>query len=176
MPREKGLVMSLVKTIGAALEGRPVGYCMDEVMTGFHEFAPGHGEPGRRPMEFRVTWAAPDVVQAFNPASDDFLCHDLAGDVTIEGLCEATACRGILELRYFRDQSIRYTFDFTVDDRRYHYVGEKVNILPWTLPWSHTTCFGRLTDADSGELVSSSVTFFRMRTTPQFLSSFRLTA
>ncbi len=168
--------MSIVKRLGSVLRRRSVGYRMDEVMTGFHEFAPGQGEPGRRPMEFRVTWAAPDVTQTLNPVSSEFLRHELVGDVSIAGLCEAAPCRGTLDLRYFRDQSIRYAFDFTAKGRSFHYVGDKVNILPWNLPWSHTTCFGRLTDNDTGALVSSSVTFFRLRTAFEFLGSFRLTA
>lgn len=167
--------MSFVERMMATLSGGRLGYRMDEVMSGFHEFTPGEGPPGRHPMEFRVTWAAPDLRRAFRPGSEDFLVHDLAGEVTVGGLTEGAPCHGTLELRYFRDQSIRYTFDFRVAERDYHFVGEKVNILPWNLAWSHTTCFGRLTDAATGKLVSSSVTFFRLRTTPQFLASFRLT-
>jgi hypothetical protein len=52
-------------------------------------------------------------------------------------------------------------------------VGEKVNIKLWNLPVSHTTCVGRVTELESGKLISTSVTIFRMRTLPAFLGSFR---
>ncbi len=55
----------------------------------------------------------------------------------------------------------------------YQYVGQKVDIRPWNLPWSHTRCFGHLTRADTGELVSTSLTRFRLRSAPRFLASLR---
>ena len=51
---------------------------------------------------------------------------------------------------------------------------QKRNIKPWNLPVSHTTCYGELTEAKSGKLVSRSVTYFRLKTLPSFLWSFRL--
>jgi hypothetical protein len=39
---------------------------------------------------------------------------------------------------------------------------------------SHTTCYGVLTEAASGKLVSKSVTHFRLATAPAFLASLRL--
>lgn len=149
------------------------GFSMDEVMTGTHEFAPGAGPAGVHPFEFRVRWGATDMAAFLNPTSKDFMVNTMEGTVTAGGLCRETPCRGTLELRYFKDQKIRYTFAFEAGGATYHFIGEKVHILPWNLPTSHTTCFGTLTDA-RGRLISRSLTFFRLRTAPAFLRSFRL--
>ena len=149
------------------------GFSMDEVMTGTHQFTPGAGPEGTLPFEFRVRWGTTDMVSFLNPFTKKFMVNDMEGTVTVGGLCADTPCRGTLELRYFLDKKIRYTFEFTVDGATYRFIGEKVNILPWNLPTSHTTCFGTLTDA-AGHLVSRSLTFFRLRTAPTFLASFRL--
>lgn len=157
----------------ALREGR-LGFTMDEVMTGWHEFEPGEGPAGPHPFEFRVTWGPRDVRPWATPGGPGFLRQPLSGTVTAGGLCDATPCEGTLELRYFDDQTLRYAFVFAVDGRRFRFAGQKVNILPWNLPVSHTTCFGVLTDADTGRLVARSVTHFRLGTTPAFLASFRV--
>lgn len=154
-------------------EGR-LGFLMDEVMSGKHEFEPGSGPEGRHPFEFRVTWGPKEITSWLNPLGNGFFTHGLEGKVTVGGLCEAAPCKGSMEVRYFKDHKIRYTFDFNVNGTDYHYVGEKVNIKPWNLPASHTTCFGVLTESETAKLVSRSVTHFRMRTIPAFLASFRL--
>jgi hypothetical protein len=99
---------------------------------------------------------------------------ELEGTVTIDGLCDQTPCTGSLELRYLKEHKIRYSFGFKVDGKAYRYVGEKVDIQLWNLPRSHTTCFGRLFLLGTGELVSTSVTHFRIRSLPRFLASARL--
>ena len=76
--------------------------------------------------------------------------------------------------QYFKDHIIRYSFDFTVNYINYGFVGEKVNILPWNILTSHTTCFGRLVEKDTGKLISTSVTFFKLSKMLSFLSSIRL--
>ena len=149
------------------------GFTMDEVMSGTHEFAPGAGPPGTHPFEFRVCWGTRDLPTFINPFGNAFMINDMEGTVTVGGLCEDAPCSGTLELRYFTEKKIRYTFDFKADGASYRFIGEKVNILPWNLPTSHTTCFGTLTDAE-GQLVSRSLTFFRIRTAPAFMASFRL--
>jgi len=154
-------------------QGR-VGFLMDEVMTGRHEFEPKFGPPGKRHMEFKVTWGPKDLKAWANPSGDHSLVNDLQGTVTIDGLCYFAPCTGTLELRYLKDQTIRYSFEFDADGETYRYVGEKVHIFPWNLFWSHTTCFGRLTKKDTGELVSTSVTHFRFKTALPFMASFRL--
>jgi hypothetical protein len=151
-----------------------MGFQMREVMTGHHEFEPGQGEPGRHFMEFRVNWGTDHLRDWANPTGDRFMVNELEGTVTVEGLVQNAPCRGTLEMRYFTEGSIRYTFEFTVGDTVYQYVGRKVHIRPWNLPWSHTTCFGRLTKKETGELVSISLTHFRLRTALSFLGSFRL--
>lgn len=150
-----------------------MGFHIREVMTGQHEFEPGFGEPGKRPMEFRVRWGAGNLRRWLDPRGHDFMANELEGTVSIGGLCEATPCKGALLLRYFADQTLRYSFEFEVGGTAYRFVGEKVWLRPWNLPWSHTTCFGRLTRKQDGVLVSTSVTRFRMRTVPAFLLSFR---
>ena len=149
------------------------GFSMDEVMTGTHEFLPGAGPPGTLPFEFRVRWGTSDMGEFLDPRGKNFMVNDMEGTVTVGGLCEDVRCSGTLELRYFKDQKIRYAFEFSVDGATYRFVGEKVNILPWNLATSHTTCFGTLTDG-TGQLLSRSLTFFRLRTAPAFLASFRL--
>ncbi len=154
-------------------EGR-VGFLIDEEMRGEHEFEPPFGSPQKRPMGFRVSWGARHLPQWINPAGDRFLAGDLRGWVTIDGLCRENPCAGSLELRYFKDHTIRYTFGFEVDGEAYRYVGEKANIHLRNLPWSHTTCFGRLILQKTGQLVSTSVVHFRIRSLPRFVASLRL--
>ncbi|HCF56789.1 MAG TPA: hypothetical protein DFS52_02175 [Myxococcales bacterium] len=165
--------MGFLESLAALREG-PVGFTLHEVMTGYHEFEPGLGPAGRQPMEFHVTWGPRDLAVWLRPGTDGFLRQELEGHVSIGGLCDRAPCRGTLEVRYFADQKIRYAFALEANGRPYGFVGEKVNIRPWNLPVSHTTCFGRLVEAQTGRLVSTSVTFFRMRTALQFATSFRL--
>jgi len=159
--------------INMVKEGR-VGFLMDEVMSGEHEFEPGFGKPGKRPMEFRVTWGPKSVLHWLNPVGGSFMKQPLAGAVTIDGLCTNAACTGTLELNYITEQKIRYTFDFGVNGKEYHFVGEKRNIRPWNLHVTHTTCYGELHAVKTGKLVSRSVTYFRLKTAPAFLMSMRL--
>ena len=150
------------------------GFRIDEVMTGEHEFEPGLGPDGKHFFEFAVTWGAPSTIAFLRPSSGSFFSADLEGSVTVGGLCERAPCKGTLELKYFTERKIRYTFDFGVEGTGYQFVGEKVNILPWNLPVSHTTCFGTLKESESGKLISRSVTFFKLHKAPSFLHSFRL--
>ena len=166
--------MGRLAEIKKMIDERRIGFRMDEIMIGEHEFDPKFGSPGKRPMEFRVTWGPKRLLQWANPASDRFMVGELEGTVTIDGLCDQTPCTGSLELRYLKEHKIRYSFGFKVDGRSYRYVGEKANIRLWNLPRSHTTCFGRLFLLGTGELVSTSVTHFRIRSLPRFLASARL--
>ena len=150
------------------------GFHMVERMIGRHEFEAKYGPPGKQPMEFSVRWGSQRLRSWLNPLGDRFMTNDLDGTVTIRGLCDRAPCKGTLELRYLKDASIRYTFEFEVDGMPLRYVGEKVCIRPWNLPWSHTTCYGRLVRTDTGELVSTSVLHFRLRTVPGFLTSLRV--
>lgn len=153
---------------------KTVGFSMSELMTGEHEFEESHGEPGRRFFEFKVRWGPRNVADWLNPQSANFGVHHLEGTVTAEGLCHNAPCEGTLELHYLTEHKIRYRFEFTAEGKRYRYVGEKVNIQVWNLPVAHTTCFGRITEAETGRLVSTSVTYFRLKTLPAFMTSLRL--
>ena len=150
-----------------------VGFRFHEVMSGEHVFEPGFGPSGRHRMKYVVTWGPKHITRFVNPFNEDYGTADLEGTVTIGGLCEKAPCTGTFFVDYVKEHRIRYSFDFLVDGKPYHYVGEKVNIQPWNLPVSHTTCYGTLTESDTNRLVSRSVTYFRMRTAPRWITSFR---
>jgi len=166
--------MSRISELVSKIKEGRLGFLMDEVMIGEHEFEPGFGEPGKKYMEYRSTWGPDNIADWINPQSETFLIQDLTGFVTIEGLCTDTPCKGKLELKYFDEHRIRYSFEFKVKGKNYRYVGEKVNIKPWNLPISHTTCFGTLTEKTTGKLVSKSVTYFKFSKALGFLLSLRL--
>lgn len=153
-------------------EGR-LGFRMDEVMTGWHEFEPGCGGPGRAPFEFDVSWGPSDLFSWANPTHPEFLTQPLWGTVTAGGLCFKSPCKGSLEFRYLKDRSIRYVFDFEVAGVRYQYQGAKLDLLPWNLHITHTTAFGTITELDSGRLVSRSVVHFKLHRALPFLASLR---
>lgn len=150
-----------------------VGFALDEVMRGYHEFVAGAGEPGRRPFLFKVRWGHQSLLNALGRLGANTECH-LSGTVTAEGLCDGSPCVGRLILDYRGTHTIRYEFTFEGDGQRLLYTGEKVNIRPWNLPVSHTTCFGTITRLDNGALISRGVAFFELSTLPAFLASFRL--
>jgi hypothetical protein len=152
-------------------EGR-LGFKMDEVMTGAHWFEPGCGPEGSHPFEFRVTWGTANVAAWMDPASRGFH-NELKGTVTAAGLCDAAPCQGTLDLRYFDEHKIRYAFRFEAGGKRYDFVGEKMNIRPWNLPYSHTTCFGTIKEADTGKLVSRTLAHFKILDAPAFVRSLR---
>lgn len=154
-------------------EGR-IGFQMDEIMSGEHEFEPGMGPEGKHAFEFCVTWGPEDISSWINPQSENFMTQPLQGTITAGGLCNHAPCRGTLKLAYFSEHKIRYIFDFKAKGTDYQFIGEKVNIKPWNLPVSHTTCFGTVVEKETNKLVSRSVTFFRMRTAPAFMTSFRI--
>ncbi|MCP5069301.1 MAG: SDR family oxidoreductase [bacterium] len=158
--------------LGRVLKGA-WGFRITEVMRGEHEFESAFGSAGGRPMEFSVRWGTNEVRHWVDPSGGRFLVNDLEGSVTIDGLCRDAPCKGTLELRYLEDRTIRYAFGFEADGMAYRYEGQKVDIRPWNLPWSHTRCFGRLTRADTGALVSTSLTRFYLRSSPRFLASLR---
>lgn len=155
------------------LKERRVGFVMDETMSGHHTFEPGQGPSGTLPFVFKGTWGPRDLVKWINPFGGQFMVQPMKGWITAGGLCEKAPMSGTLELAYFTEGKIRYTFDFSAKGKMYRYVGEKVNIRPWNLPVSHTTCFGTLVEKESGRLVSRSVTFFKLHTTPAFMASLR---
>ncbi len=149
-----------------------VGFKVWEVMSGEHEFT--KGKKGKLPFEFKVDWGPKSIIDFLNPFEEEFFCNDLEGTVTVGGLCEDAPCKGRLELKYFSEQKIRYTFDFEVDGQAYEYLGEKRNIYPWNIPYSHTTCFGELRKSGSDKVISESITHFHWDTLMTSLGSFEL--
>lgn len=147
-----------------------------ETMTGIHEFCDDSimFEGIKLPMEFNIDCCVHDLKQFLNPHSGNFMVANIDGTISIKDVCENVPCEGRMYLRYLSDQTIKYVIEFEADGVDYEYVGKKVNIKPWNLLTSHTTCFGTLTNAKTGELVSTSVTYFRLRTSYKFLSSFGL--
>lgn len=150
-----------------------MGFRTREEMTGEHEFVGDHGPPGQHPFAFRVRWGPDRLREWLNPLGQRFLWQELEGEVRVGGLCDWTPCRGTLELQYFGPRRIRYTFDFEVEGRTYRFLGDKVDIRLWNLPVSHTTCTGALVELGSGQLVSRSVTRFRLRDLPRLVLSTR---
>lgn len=165
---------SKIKCLINMIQERRLSFQMDEVMTGQHEFIKNNGPLTKGKMEFRITWGPKSIFTWINPFSQKFMSNNLVGRVDIEGLCEGAIVQGIMDLKYFTERKIRYTFYFEVNGKKYQFVGEKVNILPWNLHKSHTTCYGKLTEIETGELVSNSITYFRLRTLPSFIWSLRL--
>lgn len=148
-----------------------LGFTIDETMTGWHEHV---NEPGLRlPFEFRVTWGTESVRDLL--ALKRGVRMGLYGTVDAAELATGKRCMGTLQLRYLVDASIKYVFMFEGDDGNvYEYHGRKVNIKPWNLFTSHTTCFGTVTRMETGELISRGVTHFRLRSLPGMLASLRL--
>ncbi|OIP30246.1 MAG: hypothetical protein AUK47_25610 [Deltaproteobacteria bacterium CG2_30_63_29] len=165
--------MSRIADFKNMLAEHRVGFRMNEVMSGWHEFEPELGGT-RQPFEFDIIWGPRDLVAWANPVHPEFLVQPLSGTVTAGGLCHQTPCEGSLEFRYFKDRSVRYTFDFEVADVRYQYQGSKLDLLPWNLHITHTTAFGTIKEVDSGRLVSRSVVHFKLHRAPSFLFSLRL--
>jgi hypothetical protein len=148
-----------------------VGFRITEVMSGTHELR--DGPPGPRPFSFDVTWGPDRLGEWANPFGAGFLWQPLEGRLTAEGLCERARCKGTLTLEYFARRRIRYELDFEAGGVPHRFVGEKVNIRPWNLLVSHTTCTGTIVELATGRLVSTAVVTFKMRTLPSFLLSLR---
>jgi hypothetical protein len=162
----------LVNLARALLDGR-VGFLVDETMTGIHEGAET-GARALRPLEFRITWGPERLGDWLNPYGVRCMDQRAHGTISVDGLCDAAPCDGFLKLDYLRGGRIRYSLDFEVDGNSYRYMGAKVNIRPWNLPVSHTTCFGRIIDLRTGTVISNSVVYFRLSSLPAFARSVRL--
>lgn len=149
------------------------GFRIAEAMRGWHE--PVTGPPGRRRFELRCTWGPDSLVEWLRPFSPRFLWQELAGTIDAEGLTAGpAACVGTLELDYLRARRIRYRADFAgADGTPLRFLGDKVEIRPWNLLVSHTTCTGTVVEVGSGRLVSTVVVTFRLRDLPRMLLSLR---
>lgn len=151
-----------------------MGFSMHEIMTGWHRFEPGMGPEGEHRLEFRVDWGHPSLRTWLDPRHDEFMLNRMSGVLDAAGLVEGAPCEGTLALRYFTDHRLVYDLGFEAEGTACRLVGEKVNIMPWNLPVSHTTAFVRITRADTGRLVSTGDVYFRWRTLPSFAASLRL--
>ena len=98
----------------------------------------------------------------------------LEGWARVGGVVGEVPIKGAMELRYFKDATIRYAFEFSTGGRRYRFTGKKQNIRPWNLHRTHTVCRGELTDVTDDQQLSEVTVRFGLRTMPQFLASFRL--
>lgn len=176
-PQEQPSVLSALRRQAGDLLGKaagPVGFGIDERMIGNHEFRNGAGPEGQFPFQFDVRWGVDSLADWANPSGDTFLVNRMEGTVSIGGWVEGIPCTGRLEIRYHDGQRIRYVFDFEYQGKAYQYIGEKREIYPWNLPYSHTTCFGEVREVKSGKLVSESVTHFLWSDLPEFLRSLRI--
>ena len=92
-------------------EGR-IGFKMDEVMIGEHQFEPGMGPEGKFPLEFRVTWGPKNFLSWIDPRSQDFLTQPLQGVITVGGLCYDAPCElSLIHIfRSHKDNSADQTF------------------------------------------------------------------
>ncbi len=157
------------------LEQHRLGFHLTETMSGTHEFVNNAGPEGEHRMKFVVTWGTKHLSNWLNPLSSGFMSNYLEGRIWVGGLVQDAPCHGTLDLRYFKDATLCYTIFFKGDDGTpYRYVGEKVNLRPWNLHRTHTTCYGTITDLDSNKEISRSILYFRLDTAPSFLASFRL--
>ena len=174
----EGLVYERLEAIASGLADLTnavvgqTGFELWEVMSGEHEFV--DGPAGKLPFEFQIDWGAASIVDFLNPFDEQFLSNRLSGTVTIGGLCTAAPCTGRLDLNYFSEQKIRYTFDFEVAGTMYQYIGEKRNIYPWNILYSHTTCFGELRIKETRQLISTSITHFHWDTLWTSAKSFKI--
>jgi hypothetical protein len=171
--------MGRIGELLAMLRSRRVGFKADERMKGSHRFLvdlpDGNVRAGDElPFSFKITWGNPLLFSFLNPLSAEHGLAPLEGWVTVGGVVGEAPIRGAMELRYFKDATIRYTFEFSTRGQRYRFKGGKQDIRPWNLHRTHTICRGILTDLTSGEDLSEVTVRFALRTMPQFLASFRL--
>lgn len=150
-----------------------MGFRLSETMSGEHEFRDGRAPAGPFPCALRLRWGPERLRDWLNPLSGTFLWQEAAGELRFEGLCDWTPCKGTLELDYFRRRRIRYELDLEHEGVAYRFVGEKLDLRPWNLAVSHTTCFGTLIELGSGRLVSTSLLRFRLSDLPGFVLSWR---
>ncbi|ABW66802.1 hypothetical protein [Desulfosudis oleivorans] len=152
-----------------------IGFKLNELMTGTHRLS-DDPEGGERPLTFALTWGNSSLLQWANPFSDRFLWNEARGWITVDGLVEKADCKGSLHLLYFSGRKIRYDLVFNDEQgRAYRYVGEKRNIWPWNLHRTHVTCYGTVTELETGKVISESIVYFPWRQGLTFLFSFRFT-
>jgi hypothetical protein len=157
------------------LQQRRIGFRIAETMRGSHHFVAGAGPEGEHPLDLELDWGCQRLSEWLNPLGARFLSNVAEGRIRVGGLVDAAPCRGRLDLRYFKDASIRYDLRFKgAHGRAYRYLGEKVNLRPWNLHRTHTTCYGTIVDLNADRDVSKSIVYFSLGSLPAMLASFRL--
>ncbi len=161
------------------LKQRRIGFKADETMKGTHRFLVDLPESKVKagdelPFFFKITWGNQGLASFLNPLSDQHGSAPMEGLVTAGGITGEAPLTGAMELRYFKDATIRYTFTFPARGRRWGFAGEKSGIRPWNLHRSHTLLRGTLTDLESEKDVSEVEVYFQLRQLRRFLTSFRL--
>jgi len=147
---------------------KTLGFSIEESMVGTHRFSLSSVE---MPFRFDITWGTDDIKAAWELGG----VFSAIGTISVEGLCDRTSCYGALKLGYFSEGRLRYELFFSTPRLgECIYIGEKVNIKPWNLLVSHTTCFGTIELAESGQLLSRSVSHFRAKDVLKFAKSFKL--
>ncbi len=151
-----------------------IGFKLDEIMVGTHTFKSTNYPKGEYPLHYSLTWGNNNILKFLNPFSKEFLSSETKGVITIGGLTEKAKCTGTLKMLYFSERKIRYDLIFKDEKgKQYRYVGEKVNLWPWNLHKTHVTCYGVVTDLETGESISDSIVYFPFRESIPFLLSFR---
>lgn len=152
-----------------------LGFKLDEVMAGTHQFTDDKNEKGGLPFHFSLTWGNKNLLQFLNPFSREFFFSEAMGVITIGGLIDKAECRGSLRMLYFSEGKIRYDLTFKDDQGTpYRYVGQKVNIRPWNFYKTHFICHGSVTNLNTGKPISNSIVLFPYREILPFICSFRL--
>lgn len=142
---------------------------MTEIMEGYHE-----PEPGKRlPIKFEAEWGPPNMDMFLDYKDIMFLTCIMKGKITAEGLCKNAKLDGLLYLHYHKG-TIIYEFTFNEGGKTYLFTGEKVNIRPWNVLTSHTTCYFTIVDAYTDVLVSRGVVFFKLKNVLSFIKSLRI--
>lgn len=141
------------------------GFKISEVLSGTHSFINSNEQ---LPIKINITWS--NLLRRI--LKGHFI---IIGFATIGGLCDNAKVYGTLTISYLKFNKIIYKFNIlpkNLFDTGYIFYGEKVNIKPWNLLTSHTTCFGTITDYNN-KLISRAVLHFKFISLPRFLSSVR---
>jgi hypothetical protein len=158
-----------------------LGFSIKERMEGFYALHPEKAFDKNNTMIFDIEWGTSNLLEWLNPKNENFMVSGLQGTIEIDGFTKPVPCWGTLSLDYFRTNTIQYIFEFDSMvktkvggfTKRYVYTGEKLNIKPWNLLTSHTTCFGTLVEKETGKLVARSVVYFKFKNLFSFLTSLK---
>ncbi len=154
-----------------------VAFAISETMRGVHHFVdPTRGTAEDRLLYFHARWGAP-IAASLNPLSAAFMRYEAKGDIFVQDLTSAcSTCRGTIAIDYLRTFTIAYELEFEADGKVYRYAGKKTDVRltrPLQLIKTHTTCYGKITNA-TNKIISRSVVHFPPETAVDVIRSFRL--